>query len=66
MFDGTSAATPHVAGLAALIKSQYPTLSNVDIRNIIEKTAAKVGTVAFAEDADFPNGTRNQKAVTEE
>jgi hypothetical protein len=61
VFDGTSAATPHVAGLAGLLKSQYPTLTNLQIRNIIERTTAKVGTVAYAEQAGFPNGTRNQE-----
>lgn len=60
-FDGTSAATPHVAGFAALIRSQYPLLRNVEVRNIIERTAAKVGTASFAENENFPNGTRNQE-----
>ena len=60
-FDGTSAATPHVAGFSALIRSQYPALTNIEVRNIIERTAARVGGLAYAEMAGFPNGTRNEE-----
>ncbi len=60
-FNGTSAATPHVAGLAGLIKSQNQSLTNVQVRDIIEKTAAKVGSLPYADRAEFPNGGRNQE-----
>jgi thermitase len=40
--DGTSAATPHVAGMAALIKSLKPELKAADIMNIIRYTADDV------------------------
>ena len=60
-FNGTSSATPLVAGLVALVRSQYPTLTNVQVRSIIEKTAAKGGSLAYTNMPDFPNGPRNEE-----
>jgi hypothetical protein len=60
-FNGTSSATPHVAGLVGLVRSQYPALTSAQTRTLIERTAEKVGVVAYAETADRPNGTWNNE-----
>lgn len=43
--SGTSMAAPHVAALAALIRSVNPDLSNKDIMNIIKTTSLDLGNV---------------------
>ncbi len=40
--DGTSMAAPHVAGLAALSWSRNPTLTNAQVRSIIETTCDNI------------------------
>jgi subtilisin family serine protease len=60
-FNGTSSATPHVAGFATLLAARYPALTNQQIRGIIERTAAKVGSGAYAEVPGFTNGTRTSE-----
>jgi serine protease len=42
-WNGTSMATPHVAGVAALVWSHYPNRTNVEIRNALNASAEDLG-----------------------
>lgn len=42
-WDGTSMATPHVSGVAALVWSAFPLKSNAEIRDALTKTAYDLG-----------------------
>jgi len=46
-YNGTSMATPHVAGVAALVWSQVPTASATDIRNALIATAEDLGAGGY-------------------
>ncbi|MEE9554062.1 MAG: IPTL-CTERM sorting domain-containing protein [candidate division Zixibacteria bacterium] len=42
-FNGTSSACPQVAGVAGVVWAQNPSLTNVQVRNLINNTADQVG-----------------------
>lgn len=46
-FSGTSAAAPVVSGIAALVLSANPGLTNSQVKSIIEKNADDLGTAGF-------------------
>jgi subtilisin family serine protease len=60
-FNGTSSACPHVAGVAALILSVNPNLTQVQVQQIIESTAQKVGGYNYQTTSGHPNGTWNNE-----
>ncbi len=53
-FQGTSMATPHVAGLAALILDANPTLTPTQVRSAIQNNALDLGVAGF--DTLYGNG----------
>jgi serine protease len=53
-FNGTSMATPHVAGVAALLFSHFPQCSGSDIRNAMNATALDLGK--SGQDHAYGNG----------
>ena len=55
--DGTSMAAPHVSGLAALLKSYDPYLTNVELRGIIVSTTDDLGPCGW--DNKFGSGRIN-------
>jgi len=42
-YDGTSMATPHVSGVAALVWSYFPSATNAQIRDALQKSARDLG-----------------------
>ncbi|WP_077737098.1 S8 family peptidase [Bacillus sonorensis] len=58
--NGTSMASPHVAGAAALILSKYPTLSASQVRNRLSSTATYLGSSFY-----YGNGLINVEAAAQ-
>jgi subtilisin family serine protease len=61
--SGTSMACPHVAGLAALVWSANPELTNLEVRAIIESTAEDKGAPGW--DPIFGHGRVNALLAVE-
>jgi serine protease len=60
-YQGTSMATPHVAGVAALVWSHFPACTNVQVRNALTSTAQDLG--AAGRDISFGYGLVQAKAA---
>ncbi len=62
-FNGTSSATPHVAGMGALLFSLDATLTHVQVRALIESTCDKISPAlyAYANVAGKPSGTWHEE-----
>ncbi len=62
-FDGTSMATPHVSGVAALVWSHYESCTNENIRSALDATAEDLG--APGRDAAYGFGLVQAQAAAD-
>lgn len=61
VFNGTSAATPFVAGIAALILERKPNLTSKDVKRIILTTCTKLPAYSFTNSTTEYNETWNKE-----
>ena len=61
LFNGTSAATPFVSGVAALVLSVDSTLTGQQVRDIIESSCSKIGNYTYSTTSGRTNGTWNNE-----
>lgn len=52
-FNGTSAACPYASGVAALIRSENPSLTNAEVRAIMQSTAIDLEAPGFDEQTGY-------------
>ncbi|ADU30207.1 S8 family peptidase [Evansella cellulosilytica] len=64
MMSGTSMAAPHVAGMAGLIRSVNPSLTNEEVYDIIKKSCDDLGESGY--DPYFGHGEINLRKALEE
>jgi len=62
-YSGTSMATPHVVGIAALIMSANPALTNMQVEKILKNTATDLGKTGY--DTTFGFGLVNASRAVE-
>ncbi|MFJ5714128.1 S8 family serine peptidase [Neobacillus sp. NPDC093127] len=65
-FTGTSMATPHVAGIAALLKSQHPNWTPFDIKVAISNTAKQLDVKKYDVFSQGPGRVQPLAAATTE
>lgn len=63
-FGGTSAACPQVAGVAALMLSVNPNLTNTEVKNALQKSATDLGPTGY--DTTYGYGLLNAYAAIKE
>jgi subtilisin family serine protease len=63
LFDGTSMATPHVSGVAALVWSNHPTCTAAQIRTTLQKSAMDLGSAG--RDSEFGFGLVQAKTASD-
>lgn len=62
-YSGTSMATPHVVGVAAIVMSANPALTNTQVENILKNTATDLGKKGY--DTTFGYGLVNASRAVE-
>ena len=52
-FNGTSSACPFAAGIAALLRSEDPSLTNAEIRTIMQTSCTDLGAAGYDDDTGY-------------